>query len=193
MENPEIEKIPPQDQEFLRRVKSEAGTTLDRCYQCYTCSNSCPIAYAMDYYPNQLIHMVRLGLKERVLRSKTIWLCVSCETCATRCPNEIEVVRLMDVLRREALRTGVKTPVDEIPQFHRMFIREVQKRGRIFELGFLMRYKLKMGGLLSLQSIYEDGGLALKMFFKGKLNLLHQKFDRQKEVEDICQKILSLR
>ena len=191
MENPEIEKIPPQDQEFLRRVKSEAGTTLDHCYQCYTCSNSCPIAYAMDYYPNQLIHMVRLGLKERVLRSKTIWLCVSCETCATRCPNEIEVVRLMDVLRREALRTGVKTPVDEIPQFHRMFIREVQKRGRIFELGFLMRYKLKTGGLLSLQSIYEDGGLALKMFFKGKLNLLHQKFARQKEVEDICQKILS--
>ena len=56
------------------------------------CSDGCPVAYVMDYYPNQIIHMVRLGLKDKILNSTTIWLCASCETCATRCPNEIDIV-----------------------------------------------------------------------------------------------------
>lgn len=191
MQNLHIEQASSQDQEFLRRVKAAAGPQIDRCYQCYTCSNSCPIAYALDYFPNQLLHMVRLGLKEKVLRSKTIWLCVSCETCATRCPNEINLVRLMDVLRRESLKAEVEIGVNEVFQFHRLFIKEIQKRGRIFELPFLMRYKLKMGGHLSVKSIYKDGVLGFKMLFKGKFKVLHNKFERQKEIKDICRKILS--
>jgi len=185
------EKIPAQDSEFSRKIKAESESNLARCYQCYTCSNACPVAYAMDYYPHQLIHMVLLGLKEKVLQSKTIWVCVSCETCATRCPNEIDIVRLMDVLRKESLREGFKSPVNEIPQFHKIFVEEIQKKGRIHELGLVLRYKLKIGDFFSLRKIRQDVSLGLKMFIKGKLKLFSPKIRGQKEIKGLVKKILS--
>ena len=130
--SPTIEKIPLGDNTFTRKITEEVKN-LNRCYQCSMCSDGCPVAYAMDYYPNQIIHLVRLGLKEKVLPSTTIWLCASCETCATRCPNEIEIVRLMDVLRSESLKEGIKSPVAKISKFHQAFVEQIRKKGRIDE------------------------------------------------------------
>jgi heterodisulfide reductase subunit C len=148
------------------------------------------MAYAMDYYPNELIHMARMGLKEKVIQSKAIWVCVSCWTCATRCPNEIDIVRFMDVLRKESLNGGIKSPVNEIPQFHRVFMKEIQKRGRIDELRLLIRYKLKADGFFSLKRIPKDVMLGLKMFLKGKFKFCSQKMAGQKEVDKIFKKVL---
>jgi heterodisulfide reductase subunit C len=69
-----VERLPFRDQEFSKKIIREGITHLERCYQCYACSDACPMAFAMDYYPNQLIHMVRLGFKEKVLKGKTIWV-----------------------------------------------------------------------------------------------------------------------
>lgn len=157
---------------------------LDRCYQCYACSDACPMAYLMDYYPNQLIHMVRLGLKEKVMKSKTIWVCVSCWTCATRCPNEIDIVRFMDVLRMESLREGLQGPIDQIPRFHKIFLKEIQKKGRISELRLMVRYKLKVGGFFPLRKFGEEISLGLKMFLKGKLKPGLPVTAGQKEVKE---------
>jgi CO dehydrogenase/acetyl-CoA synthase alpha subunit len=55
----------------------------------------CPVAFAMDYKPNQICRW-SLGMKERVLSSKTIWVCASCYTCSTRCPNDIDIAKVMD-------------------------------------------------------------------------------------------------
>jgi Fe-S oxidoreductase len=41
--------------------------------------------------------------EDRLLSSHDIWLCASCETCGTRCPNEIDISRVMDALRGLAL------------------------------------------------------------------------------------------
>lgn len=185
-----IEKIRFRDYEFSRKIRAEVRN-LNRCYQCSMCSDGCPVAYAMDYYPNQIIHLVRLGLKEKVLQSRAIWLCVSCEICATRCPNEIEIVRLMDVLRGECLKEGFKSPVSEIPKFHKVFMKEIRKRGRIDEVGLLLNYELKTGGLLLFKRILEEARLGLRMFCKGKLKLPSRKKHAQKEVEGIFKKALS--
>ncbi|MBW1679552.1 MAG: 4Fe-4S dicluster domain-containing protein [Deltaproteobacteria bacterium] len=193
-ETSRVEKIPLRDHEFTRKIRAEGMTNLDRCYQCSACSDGCPVAYAMDYYPHQLIYMVKLGLKEKVLESKTIWICVSCETCATRCPNGIEIVRLMDVLRKESLKGGFKSPVNKIPKFHQVFIKEIQKKGRVDEAGLLLNYELKTGDFLSLKKIREEGSLGLKMFRKGRLKLPSiktKKIQGQKEVEEIFKKVLS--
>jgi len=187
---PRIEKIPIRDHEFSRNIRTEGIANLGRCYQCSICSDGCPVAYAMDYYPHQLIHMVQLGLKEKVLQSRAIWVCASCETCATRCPNEIDIVRLMDVLRQESIQEGFKSSVNEIPQFHRVFMKEIQKSGRVHELGLVFRYKLKIRDFFSLKKIGEDASLGLKMFSKGKLKLFSQKMRRQKEVKWLFKKVL---
>jgi len=133
--------------------------------------------------------MVRLGFKEKVLKSKTIWVCVSCWTCATRCPNEIDIVRLMDVLRVESLKEGLRSPVDEIPQFHKIFLEEIKKRGRISELGLLFRYKFKTGGFFPLKKLCEDIGLGLKMFLKGKLKPISPVIGSQRAMEEIFTKV----
>ena len=127
LESPRIEKIPLRNREFSQKLREQVRN-LSRCYQCSMCSDGCPVAYAMDYHPNQIIHMVQLGLKEKVLQSSAIWLCVSCDTCGTRCPNEIDIVRLMDVLRKEALEECFKSPAPKIAKFNKTCAREIKQR-----------------------------------------------------------------
>ena len=96
------------DPAFADKVKKISNADLDRCYQCYTCTAGCPVAYAMDYYPHQVMRMVQLGVREKLLSCSTIWLCAACETCNTRCPNGVELVNVMDTLREMAIEEGVK-------------------------------------------------------------------------------------
>jgi heterodisulfide reductase subunit C len=155
-----MEKIPLRNNEFTRKIAAEV-TNLNRCYQCSMCSDGCPVAYAMDYYPNQRIHLVRLGLKEKVLKSTTIWLCASCETCATRCPNEIDIVRMMDTLRKESRREGMNGSVSKISGFHEAFVAEIKRRGRVDEASLMVRYELTTWDFLSVSKIKELFGMAV--------------------------------
>jgi heterodisulfide reductase subunit D len=86
------------------------GERVIACYQCGTCSGSCPTAAAMDYTPRRILHMLRLGLGARVLQSRAIWLCTSCYSCTTRCPREIKITDAMIGLRRLAVDRGVELP-----------------------------------------------------------------------------------
>jgi heterodisulfide reductase subunit C len=72
--------------EFVRRVAELSGQNLNLCYQCGKCSAGCPISFAMDLLPNQVIRLVLLGLEEDIANCSAIWLCASCLTCAVRCP-----------------------------------------------------------------------------------------------------------
>ena len=120
------------------------------------CSDGCPLASVMDFYPNKIIHMVKLGLKETVLKSKTMWLCASCETCATRCPNEIDIVGLMDKLRVESRKAGVNHSVSNIIKFHEAFVGQIKMKGRIDEAFLMASYELKSGEFLSVSKMKEE-------------------------------------
>ena len=41
------------------------------CYQCGMCSAGCPITFAMDLLPNQIIRLVQLGLEEDIAKSNS--------------------------------------------------------------------------------------------------------------------------
>ena len=62
------------DREFMLRVESDREKLLT-CFQCGTCSASCPAAELMDYSPRQLRQMMRLGMRDLVMNSRTFWLC----------------------------------------------------------------------------------------------------------------------
>jgi len=189
--SPKIEQMPQRDHQFARNVSGEVKN-LNRCYQCSMCSDGCPVAYAMDYYPNEIIYMAHLGLKEKVLQSKAIWLCLSCNTCATRCPNEIDIVRLMDVLRGQSLREGIKSPVSKIPQFHKAFVEGIRKRGRVDTVELILNYELKtLDVFSSLKKFREQTSYALEMFRKGKLKLPFRKKHGQKRTEELFKNVLS--
>lgn len=60
--------------DFGEAVKSVSGVDVNLCFQCAKCASGCPVSYAMDYTPTQLVHAIQLGLTALVLNSKTIWL-----------------------------------------------------------------------------------------------------------------------
>ncbi len=159
------------DPAFTREVLDASRANLERCYQCQACSSGCPVAYAFDYAPHQLLRMVQLGFKERVLDSTTYWLCASCETCATRCPNDIEIVQVMDTLRHIALREG-RTQRTGLPLFHNTFLSGVRSNGKVYELMLILRYMLISRDIFKLGELPGNIKMGIGMFTRGKLAVL---------------------
>lgn len=93
--------------EFVKKVEEISGQSLLSCYQCGKCSAGCPMSFAMDLLPNQIIRLAQLGLEEDIANSKTIWLCASCFTCAVRCPKGVDLAKVMEVLRLLTLRKNI--------------------------------------------------------------------------------------
>lgn len=186
-----VKKMPARNREFFREIQRAGIRNLELCYQCSACSNGCPLAFAMDYYPNQVIYLTRLGLKEDVLHSRTIWLCTSCETCVTRCPNQIDLVHLMDVLRSKVLQGKAAGSEFRIQAFHRTFMSEVKKRGRINELVLLMLYKLRTARLLTFKNLREEAALGFMMLKKRKVKLFLPAMDDTQDIKRIFQRNLS--
>jgi heterodisulfide reductase subunit C len=55
--------------------------------------------------------MAQLGLRDRVLKSDTLWLCAACFTCTDRCPQDVEVASVIRVFRNLAVENGCVPPV----------------------------------------------------------------------------------
>ena len=91
---------------FVANIERVSGQKLLACYQCGKCSAGCPMAAHMDVLPNQMIRMAQLGMQEQLLAAKSIWMCVSCLTCNSRCPKGIKIAEVIEALRRTSLRDG---------------------------------------------------------------------------------------
>ncbi len=163
------------EKEFANQVKRLGDADVRTCYQCKKCSAGCPVVFAMDYMPHQVIRLVQMGFREQALRCSTIWVCASCETCTTRCPNEVDIARVMDALRQMALEERIPEVEREIHVFHDQFLRSIRSNGRVFEMGLMGLFKLRTG------RFFDDILIGWKMFRKGKLALLpHRIGDREK-------------
>jgi len=135
--------IAPSPQSELRTfVESRSGQNVLDCFQCGKCSAGCPANYVMDLGPRRIMRAIQLGLKNEVLGSSTIWLCVSCETCSGRCPAKIEITRVMESLRWLAAAEKSKPAEKDIETFHRVFLSVVERFGRVHELSLAALYNL---------------------------------------------------
>ena len=172
-------QMDPKENLFLSEVVQASGETLQACYQCQKCSAGCPVAYAMDLLPNHVLRHIQYGHREKVLGSKTIWICASCYTCSVRCPNNIDIAKIMDTLRHLAMHSDVKPAEKEIPLFHSVFLDVIKSRGRIHELSLILRFKSKT------RDFFKDASLGWKMFRRGKIKLLPSSFSGGKEVRGI--------
>ncbi len=152
--------------EFADLIKRASGVDINVCYQCRKCASGCPVAYAMDYTPAQILQAARLGLRDLVLGSATIWLCSACETCVTRCPQQVDLVKAMDSMRMVALRERVKPKVPEVAQFYRYNLQNIGFFGRMYELGLMGQLKLFT------RQFRRDLELGLGLLKRGKLKLL---------------------
>ncbi|MBN2039756.1 MAG: 4Fe-4S dicluster domain-containing protein [Spirochaetes bacterium] len=179
---------------FAESIIQVSGEKLNNCYQCGKCTAGCPITYAMDILPHHIIKMVQLGMEEKVLTSKTIWLCAACETCGTRCPNEIMLSPIMDALRQRALNSKYKNKIGEkaTAVFHREFLSSIKSHGRVYELMMMAMSIMKSGNLINFILKFEWVSY-LKLLFavlpKGKMSLFPHNIKKKKEFKNIFKKL----
>ena len=178
----EFELVPGHISEFASGIKSLHGVDVNMCYQCRKCTSGCPLAEFMDMTPTQIIHAVRLGLKDAVLNSNTYWLCVACGTCTARCPQETGLLKVMDALANVAIKEGVTPKEPAIAEFYKTGLSIIKNFGIMYETG--------VAGLLSLKTrnLGRDISIGLRMFKKGKLDVLPH-FQNSREMKKLFKKV----
>jgi heterodisulfide reductase subunit C len=181
-------KILDPDYRFLNQIEAEGPFQTGACFQCRKCTNGCPVTFAMDLYPDEVIRMVILGQRETVLNCQTIWVCAACETCTTRCPNDVKIAELMDCLKEMAVQEGVPSSQPRILALHETFLNNIKKRGRLYETTLLPAYLLKSGELLDKWNSGTwryDLNLGRQMFSKRRLPLMPKTIKGKREVRKI--------
>ncbi|MEE8391885.1 MAG: heterodisulfide reductase-related iron-sulfur binding cluster, partial [Anaerolineae bacterium] len=146
-------------------VEQEIGSNAYLCYQCIRCTSGCPVAEHMDLMPNQVMRSIQFD-DAQVLEAKTPWICAACQTCTTHCPQGLDVAGVMDVLRIEARRRGIKPAVPEVELFTQVFLRDIRVFGRLYEVGLVAAMNI-----LTLQP-FKDMDLGVPMILKRKIGLV---------------------
>ncbi|MBU0673713.1 MAG: 4Fe-4S dicluster domain-containing protein [Proteobacteria bacterium] len=83
------------------------GEHLNRCFSCGACSGICPVSQAIpEFDPRKIIHMIRMGLKDKILGSDLIWHCSKCRSCVFVCPQDVRFAEIMSAIREMALDQG---------------------------------------------------------------------------------------
>ncbi len=94
------------DKEFTQQIKDAGAESLEYCFQCGTCTGSCPSGRRTPYRVRQIVRKSLVGLKEEVISSDELWMCTTCYACQERCPREIKIVDVIKLARNEAAKAG---------------------------------------------------------------------------------------
>ena len=166
---------------FIKEVmKMLGGERILECIQCGSCAGGCPAMFAMDYSPMQIIKMINLGMKEKVLSSSTIWVCSACYTCTVRCPRNVDFTSLMMSLKYMAIRENmVKDDVKS--DFHKYFFGVINKYGRNHELEFLIK-------LLDTSNLGSFARLGLRLLKKGKMHMSAPRTEQASYIQSMLEK-----
>lgn len=173
------------DKAFIEQFRKESGDNPFLCYQCGNCTAGCPFTKYFDYPVSMIMRLLQTGQKDKILNSKAIWLCATCEACTTRCPCEIDVAHVMDVLRNIAGREN-KVAEKGVKKFYASFLNSVKLFGRMYEIGTIMIYFLKYRYFLTVAKLGMDMGP--KFLMKGKLDFFPYKILGNAEVAGIFRK-----
>ena len=164
---------PEQKNSELTYVESLAHTKVADCYQCGKCSAGCPRAEQMDILPSTVIRLVQYGEIQKAASAASIWQCVACQTCSTRCPKSVNIAGVMDALKQISLEKKCVHPKQKrIVAFQRSFLNAIRRNGRLNELEMVAEYKIRgfLGDGNPIQAM-KDADLGLPMLMRNKLHI----------------------
>ncbi|MEJ2207610.1 MAG: heterodisulfide reductase-related iron-sulfur binding cluster [Anaerolineae bacterium] len=166
--------------DLAREIQERSGENVFLCYQCKKCTAGCPVAAYFDLTPHQVLRACQFGQEEMVLNARTISVCAACETCSTRCPQDIDIARIMDVLEIMAAERGIPSKAPSVPMFYKSANRGINYFGRMWELGLMAELYIRQffhwqegKPLLDFRQIFKYNlTTAVKMLRTGKLKIL---------------------
>ena len=85
-------------------ILKRSGVNPKKCMRCGKCSGTCPAYDEMEYHPHQFVSMVENGDIEPLLKSESLYRCLSCFACIERCPRGVEPAKLVEAVRLSVIR-----------------------------------------------------------------------------------------
>ena len=86
-----------------------SGVDPKKCMRCGKCSATCPAYDEMEYHPHEFVAMVEKGEIDKLMESKSLYLCMSCMACIQRCPRQVEPAKLVEAVRAAVIRQKERT------------------------------------------------------------------------------------
>ena len=106
------------EQNMMDTIARISGVNLRRCMRCGKCSGTCPSYDEMEYHPHQFVYMVETGDIETLMKSESVYKCLSCFACVERCPRGVEPAKIIEAVRLEVIRQKGNNHMtaDDIPE-----------------------------------------------------------------------------
>jgi len=86
------------------QILRTSGVNPLKCMRCGKCSATCPSYDEMEYHPHQFVYMVETGDIEPLLKSESLYKCLTCFACVDRCPRSVEPAKLVEAVRLMVIR-----------------------------------------------------------------------------------------
>lgn len=107
--------------EVTEMILEAGGKDLRICYQCGTCTGSCPWNDLSGLGVRDMIRKAQFGLEG--FEGEELWKCVTCNTCVSRCPRGVEII---DVIR--SMRS-ILVEMDQLPRPLRTVLNSLDQEG----------------------------------------------------------------
>ena len=91
------------DPNFLLELKEYGNINIESCFNCGNCTAVCPLASDDVTFPRRIIRFAQLGLVDRLLSSRELWMCYYCGECTQTCPRQADPGEFMAATRRYAI------------------------------------------------------------------------------------------
>jgi Fe-S oxidoreductase len=99
-------------QDAIDIVKEEGGEICKLCYQCGTCTATCPWNTVRSFMVRKTMHQAQLGLVD--FEAEDNWLCVTCKWCVDKCPRGVGIIDVWRSFRRAIVEMGIGGVPDSI-------------------------------------------------------------------------------
>jgi heterodisulfide reductase subunit C len=138
----------------------------------------------MDISPRQLIALFRAGEMERIMKSRTIWICASCYSCTTRCPSGIKITDIIYALKRTAMEKKLQSAEPQVQTLARTFTENLMKYGRLHEGTLIRKYYTRT----NIRKFFDLIPLGRKMLKTKRLQILPKRIKARESLARIIRK-----
>ena len=97
---------------FSTLLEVKEGERFRACLQCGMCSGICPFGYLMAFPPGKIISALRSEIFDEVVKTDSVWMCVSCYACTAVCPARIPLTAGLLTRTKEELLLAGNVPAE---------------------------------------------------------------------------------